>query len=109
MDSALWTTCCLVMSDPQEGTGSVRARWALGGEWEPEWWKARPRVENWRVGLRPEPWCCGPATPIRDVSHWATHWSYGADPLRQGLLGFNLLVGDTHGNKPARSFRIEVL
>lgn len=54
-------------------------------------------------------WCCGPTTPIRDVSHWATHWSYGAEPLRQGLLGFNLLVGDTHGNKPARSFRIEVL
>lgn len=26
LDSALWTTCCLVMSDPQEGTGSVRAR-----------------------------------------------------------------------------------
>lgn len=51
-------------------------------------------------------WCCGPATPIRDVSHWAAHWSYGADPLRQGLLGFNLPVGDTHGNKPARSFRI---
>lgn len=25
------TACCLVMSDPQEGTGSFRTRWALGG------------------------------------------------------------------------------
>lgn len=112
LDSALWMTCCLVMSDPQGSTGSVRTRWALGdcrcvGARMVETQAPSGELESGTQARTLSGCCCGPATPVCDVSHWAVYTlGYGAESLRPGLLGFNLLVGDTPGNKPSRSFRM---